>query len=758
MTTDIYTESLEYHRSGRKGKIEVVVTKPFSTQKDLSLAYSPGVAQPCLEIAKNPEDAYEYTAKGNLVAVISNGSAVLGLGNIGALAGKPVMEGKAALFKKFADIDCFDIEVATEDPDELIRTCELIAPTFGGINLEDIKAPECFYIEETLKQRVDIPVFHDDQHGTAIISAAALLNALEVTGRDISKVKAVFNGAGAAGIACARMYVALGLRPENLIICDSKGVVYKGRTASMNTYKEQLANDTPHRTLAEALVGADIFCGVSVAGALTGEMLKTMAPRPIVFALANPEPEITYPEAIAARPDCIMATGRSDYPNQVNNVLCFPFLFRGALDVRAREINTAMKVAAVKAIAALAKEEIPDQVLKAYGRDTFEFGPEYLIPTPFDPRALLRIAPAVARAAMESGAARRPLADLETYIEHLEATLGRSKAILRYVTNQVKKNPVRVVYPEGNNTKIIRAAIRVMEEHIAIPVLLGNKAEITDLLSKHGLSSNDMEIIDPAEEQERVEQYAKKYFAKKMRSGMTLSYARSLIRHDAGYFGAMMVDYGDAECLVYGQALPYPVAVRPVLSCLDRGSKGNTVAAVYMMVFKNRTLFFADTTVNINPNEQQLAEIALAVANFVKKFDITPKIAMLSYSNFGFSKTAGAVKVAKATALLKEMAPELEVDGEMQANIAFNVELRDEIFPFSTLRGEPNVLIFPDLNAANIAYKLCMRLAEVDAIGPILVGLKNSAHVIERGSDADSIFNLTTLATLKARHNGNSSK
>jgi malate dehydrogenase (oxaloacetate-decarboxylating)(NADP+) len=753
MATDIYSESLEYHRSGRKGKIEVIVSKPFSTQKDLSLAYSPGVARPCLEIAANAEDAYEYTVKGNLVAVISNGTAVLGLGNIGALAGKPVMEGKGALFKKFADIDVFDIEVATEDPDELIRTCELIAPTFGGINLEDIKAPECFYVEETLKKRVDIPVFHDDQHGTAIITSAALLNALEITGREIGTVKAVFNGAGAAGIACARMFLALGLRPENLIICDSKGVVYRGRTVSMNPYKEMLANATSHRTLTEAMRGADVFCGVSVAGALTPEMLQSMAARPIVFALANPEPEISYPEAVKARPDCIMATGRSDYPNQVNNVLCFPFLFRGALDVRAKEINTAMKIAAVRAIADLAKEEIPDQVLRAYGTDNFEFGPEYLIPTPFDPRALLRIAPAVARAAMDSGVARRPIADLEAYTEHLEATLGPSKAILRYVTNRIKKDPVRVVYPEGNNRKIIRAAIRVMEENIATPVLLGNRQEITELISKHGVTNHSIQIVDPLEEYQRVEQYAMAYYARKQRTGVTLPYARDLIRRDAGYFGAMMLKVGDADCMIYGQALPYPHAIRPVLSCLGRSVEGKTVASVYMMVFKNRTIFFADTTVNINPNEQQLAEIAVAVANFVKEFDITPKIAMLSYSNFGSSRTPGATKVARATALLKAMAPHLEVDGEMQANIAFNVDLRDEIFPFSALRGEPNVLIFPDLNAANIAYKLCMRLAEVDAIGPILVGLNRSAHVVERGAKADNIFNLTTLAALKARQN-----
>ena len=758
MSTDIYSEALAYHREGRKGKIEVIVTKPFSTQKDLSLAYSPGVAKPCEEIAANKEDAYEYTAKGNLVAVISNGTAVLGLGNIGAVAGKPVMEGKGALFKKFADIDVFDIEVNSEDPDEFVRTCELIAPTFGGINLEDIKAPQCFYIEETLKEKVEIPVFHDDQHGTAIITAAAFLNALEVTGRTISEVKAVFNGAGAAGLACAQMFVDLGLKKENLILCDSQGVIYTGRETSMNPYKERFAIDTSHRTLAEAVSGADLFCGVSVAGALTPEMVKSMARQPIIFALANPEPEISYPDAIKARPDCIIATGRSDYPNQVNNVLCFPFLFRGALDVRATAINTQMKIAAVKAIAALAKEEVPDQVLRAYGVEHFEFGPEYLIPTPFDPRALLRIAPAVAKAAMDSKSARKPIEDLQKYTDHLESTLGISKAILRYVANRVKKKPVRVVYPEGNNKNIIRAAIRVMEENLAIPVLLGNKAEIEELLVKHGADNHTMEIIDPAEETELVNKYAFEYHLRKHRKGITLPYAADMIRRDPGYFGAMMLSSGDVDSMIYGQSLPYPYAVRRVLSCVKRSNEQRTVASVYMMVFKKRTLFFADTAVNIYPNEQQLAEIAISVADFVKEFDITPKVAMLSYSNFGSSDTPSAAAVAKATALAKQMAPELEIEGEIQANMAFNTELRDEIFPFSALKGEPNILIFPDLNAANIAYKLFMRLAEVDAIGPILVGLEKSAHIIERGSKADSIFNLTALGALKARQNVDGTK
>ncbi|MEJ2133951.1 MAG: NADP-dependent malic enzyme [Desulfofustis sp.] len=753
MSTDIYSEALEYHRTGRKGKIEVVVTKPFSTQKDLSLAYSPGVARPCQEIAENSEDAYEYTAKGNLVAVISNGSAVLGLGNIGAVAGKPVMEGKGALFKKFADIDVFDIEVDTEDPDEFVRTCELISPTFGGINLEDIKAPECFYIEEQLKRKIDIPVFHDDQHGTAIITGAALLNAIEITGRDIKEVKAVFNGAGAAGMACAQMFVSLGLSRENLIMCDSRGTIYKGRTESMNPYKERFANDTPHRTLAEALVGADLFCGVSVAGVLTQDMVKTMAAKPIIFAMANPEPEISYPDAVEARPDCIMATGRSDYHNQVNNVLCFPFLFRGALDVRATEINTEMKIAAVRAIADLAKEEVPDRVLRAYGVERFEFGPTYLIPTPFDPRALLRIAPAIAKAAMETGVARKPIDDLRKYTEHLESTLGMSKSILRYIANRVKKEPVRVVYPEGDNKKVVRAAIRVMEENLAIPVLLGDRKSIEATLTAQGVTDHQIEIVDPHQEKERVDRYAEEFFKRKQRKGITLPYAKDLIRRDTGYFGAMMLSTGDVDSMVYGQSLPYPYAVRRLLHCIGKNTEHKTVASVYMMVFKNRTLFFADTAVNIDPTDQQLADIAVSVAGFVKEFDITPKVAMLSYSNFGSSETPSAAKVARATALIKEMAPDLQVEGEMQANMAFNTELREELFPFSALKGEPNILIFPDLNAANIAYKLFMRLAEVDTIGPILVGLKKSAHIIERGSNPGNIFNLTTLAALKARQN-----
>ena len=753
MKSDIYLESLDYHSKGRKGKIEVVVTKPFATQKDLSLAYSPGVAGPCEAIAADPEKAYEYTAKGNLVAVISNGTAVLGLGNIGAVAGKPVMEGKGALFKKFADIDVFDIEVATEDPDELIRTCELISPTFGGINLEDIKAPECFYIEETLKKRVDIPVFHDDQHGTAIITGAAFINSLAITGKNIKEIRAVFNGAGAAGIACAQMFIELGLPKENLIMCDSKGVIYSGREVSMNPYKKRMANDTPHRTLAEAIEGADVFCGVSVAGALTTDMVKSMAEKPIIFALANPEPEIDYPDAIAARPDCIMATGRSDYDNQVNNVLCFPFLFRGALDTRASEINREMKIAAVEAIAALAREEAPDSVLRAYGVEKFEFGPRYVIPTPFDPRALLRIAPAVAKAAMESGVARRPIEDLEKYTEQLESTLGRSKAILRYVTNHIKEHPVRVVYPEGELKDVIRAAIHVMEEKIATPILLGDTKKISAELASHGLDSHSIKIIDPTREREYLARYAENYFELKQRKGITLSYAQDIMAQDTGYFAAMMLKNGDADCMIHGHSLPYSRAISPVLSCIGAGKKKQTIAGVYMMVFKNRTLFFADTTINIDPTEQQLAEIAINVSEFVKEFDITPKVAMLSYSNFGSSKTEGAARIARATALVKEMNPELIVDGEIQANLASNTELREDIFPFSALKSEPNVLIFPDLNAANTAYKLFMRLTEVDTIGPILVGLDKSAHILERGANSDNIFNLTTLAALKARMN-----
>lgn len=753
MKKDIYSESLDYHKNGRKGKIEVVVSKPFSTQKDLSLAYSPGVARPCEEIAANPDNAYEYTAKGNLVAVISNGTAVLGLGNIGAVAGKPVMEGKGALFKKFADIDVFDIEINSENPDEFVRTCELISPTFGGINLEDIKAPQCFYIEESLKEKIDIPVFHDDQHGTAIITGAALLNALEISGKKITEIKAVFNGAGAAGIACAQMFLELGLPQENLIICDSKGVIYKGREASMNPYKERLASTTDHRTLEEAIAGADVFCGVSVAGALTGNMLRSMTDKPIIFALANPEPEISYSDAIAARPDCIMATGRSDYVNQVNNVLCFPFLFRGALDTRAREINREMKIAAVRAIAALAKEEVPDSVLRAYGVANFTFGPGYIIPTPFDPRALLRIAPAVAKAAMDSGVARRNIKDLEKYRDQLESTLGRSKAILRYITNHLKEHPVRVVYPEGTNNDVIRAAIHVVEEKMATPVLLGNREKIEEKLSKHDLADGAIEIIDPCENSSLVDRYAEKYYSLKQRRGVTLPYAKELMIQDSSYFGAMMLREGDADSMIHGHSIPYAKAIKPVLSCIGKNGSRTTVAGVYMMVFKNRTLFFADTTINIRPTEQELAEIAINVSEFVKEFDIEPRVAMLSYSNFGSSDTEDAKRIARATELVKEMNPELIVDGEMQANLAFNTELREKIFPFSSLEGEPNVLIFPDLNAANTAYKLFMRLTEVDTIGPILVGLNKSAHILERGADADNIFNLTTLAALKARQN-----
>ncbi|WP_027389417.1 NADP-dependent malic enzyme [Chrysiogenes arsenatis] len=750
MAKDIYEQSLDYHSMGRKGKIEVIVTKPFSTQKDLSLAYSPGVARPCEEIAKNPDMAYEYTAKGNLVAVISNGTAVLGLGDIGAIAGKPVMEGKGSLFKKFADVDVFDIEIDSKDKDEIVRFCEMISPTFGGINLEDIAAPDCFYIEETLQSKLDIPVFHDDQHGTAIISAAALVNAVEIIGKDISQMKAVFNGAGAAGMACAQLFVDLGIRKENLIMCDSKGVIFKGRTQSMNEYKERFANDTECRTLEEAMVGADLFCGVSVAGAVTKEMVKTMAPNPIIFAMANPEPEITYPDAVEARPDCIMATGRSDYPNQVNNVLCFPFLFRGALDVRATKINPEMKIAAVRAIAALAKEEVPDSVTKAYGVERFEYGKEYIIPKPFDPRALLRIAPAVAQAAMETGVARKPIADLNTYRETLESTLGKSKAAMRYIFNQVKKNQTSIVYPEGSDDNIIHAAGKVIEEGLARPILLGNLDVIQQKMAKYGMDAANVDVIDPMHDNGKAQEYAQSLYKQRQRKGLTLDNALELVQKNPGYYGAMMVRNGDASSMVYGQTLPYPFAIRPVLTCIEQATAHKSIAGIYMLVFKNRTLFFADTTVNANPTEEQLAEIAIATAGLVKEFGIEPKVAMLSYSNFGSSPHDAPRKIANATALVKKLAPGLEVEGEMQANIAFNTKLRDEIFPFSGLKGEPNILIFPDLNSANIAYKLFMRLAEVDAVGPILVGLKQSVHILERGSSVEDILNLSAFAGLQA--------
>lgn len=743
-------DALDYHSKGRKGKIEVITTKPCATSRDLSLAYSPGVAEPCLEIQKNPEDAYKYTAKGNLVAVVSNGTAVLGLGDIGALAGKPVMEGKGVLFKSFADIDVFDIELNTKDSDELIRTVKLLEPTFGGINLEDIKGPECFYIEEKLKEIMDIPVFHDDQHGTAIISAAGMINALEIVGKDIHKVKIVVNGAGAAGIACANLAVTMGIDKNNVILCDTKGVIYKGRTEGMNEYKERLAAETTARTLEDAMVGADIFFGVSAKGALTGEMLKSMAKDPIVFAMANPDPEITPPEAWAVRDDVIIGTGRSDYANQVNNVLCFPFLFRGALDVHASAINDEMKLAAVKALADLAKEDVPDSVRKAYAGEDIQFGRKYIIPKPFDPRVLLHVAPAVAQAAMDSGVARRPIQDMQKYRESLEAMQGRSKEVMRTLINKAKANPKRIVFPEGEEDKILRAAQILVNEKIAIPILLGNKDVIEAKARILHLDLSAVKIIDPTTSDKRDE-YVNKMFELRQRKGVTHNGALGQIKGNYNYYGALMVQQGDADTMLSGINHHYPETIKPSLEVIGKQSALSKVHGMYMMVFKKQVVFIADATVTIDPTPEELAETAILVAEKVRQFDIVPKVAMLSFSNFGSSNEPQALKVKKATALVKQLDPNLIVDGEIQANVALDPELTEKQFPFSQLKGDANVFIFPDLQSGNISYKLLNKLGGAEAVGPILMGMKKPVHVLQRGDDVTDIINMAAVAVVDAQ-------
>ncbi len=741
-------EALEYHRQGRRGKIEIVPTKPCITQRDLSLAYTPGVAIPCLKIKENPDDAYEYTAKGNLVAVVSNGTAVLGLGDIGALAGKPVMEGKAVLFKRFADIDAIDIEINSHDPDEIIRVVKLLEPTFGGINLEDIKAPECFYIEETLKRELSIPVFHDDQHGTAIISGAALLNALELVGKRIDEVKVVFNGAGASGIACAQYYLRLGVRRENLILCDSKGVIYKGRKEGMNPWKEALAAETDARTLAEALRGADVFVGLSVANCVTPDMVRSMAERPIIFAMANPDPEISWEEAKAARPDAIMATGRSDYPNQVNNVLGFPFIFRGALDVRATTINEEMKLAATRALAALAKEDVPDAVIRAYGGERLRFGPDYLIPKPFDYRVLIWEASAVAQAAMETGVARLQI-DIEEYKERLESRLGKAREVMRVVINQAKRDPKRVVFPEGENERVLRAAHILVDEGIARPVLLGNPERIRSAAEELGIALEQIEIIDPLQSP-KFEEYAQELYQLRQRKGVTISEARTLMRNPTVY-GAMMVRKGDADALIAGVTQHYPDTIRPALQIIQMRDGVSRVSGLFMMILKDKVYFFADTTVNIEPTAEELAEIAICAAEVARRFHIEPRIAMLSFSNFGSAKHRFVEKVRRATELVRERAPELMVDGEMQADTAVVPELIEEHYPFSTLKGGANVLIFPDLQSANIAYKLVQRLGGAEAIGPILMGMRKPVHVLQRGCEVKDIVNIAAIAVVDAQ-------
>jgi len=744
--------ALDYHSMGRKGKIEVISTKPCQTAADLSLAYSPGVAEPCLAIEKNPEDAYKYTAKGNLVAVVSNGTAVLGLGNLGALAGKPVMEGKGILFKRFADIDVFDIELDTEDPDEIIKACQLLEPTFGGINLEDIKAPECFYIEEELKKTMKIPVFHDDQHGTAIISSAALINALHLVGKKMEDIRIVVNGAGASANSCAKLAIALGVKPNNMIMCDTKGVIYKGRVEGMNPYKELFAADTPFRTLEEAAAGADVLFGLSVKGAFTPEMVASMAVNPIIFAMANPDPEITPELAHAVRGDVIIATGRSDYPNQVNNVLGFPFIFRGALDVHASSINEEMKLAAVNALARLAREEVPDSVCKAYGNVKFAFGRDYIIPKPFDPRVLLHVAPAIAKAAMDSGVARQPIEDMARYIENLESTQGKSKEIMRMIINKAKSDPKRIVFPEGDNEKILRAAQTLIEEGIAIPVLVGNEAKIRNTIATLGIELNGISIIDPAT-YDKAEEYAQELFTIRQRKGLTLSESRRIItRKSRTHFGCMMVRQGDADTMLSGIDTHYPETIRPALEVIGKQEGLSSVHGLYMMVFKKGIYFLADTTVCIEPTAEELAETAILAADKARILEIEPSVAMLSFSNFGSVNHPLTRKVKKATEIVKQRAPELIVDGEMQADTAVVNEILQKSFPFANLHESANVLVFPDLNSGNICYKLLRHLGEAEAIGPILMGMNKPVHVLQRGDDVNDIINMAAIAVVDAQN------
>jgi malate dehydrogenase (oxaloacetate-decarboxylating)(NADP+) len=742
-------DALEYHSRPPAGKLSVTPTKPCRTQRDLSLAYTPGVAVPCLEIERDPSLAYKYTAKGNLVAVVSNGTAVLGLGNIGALAGKPVMEGKAVLFKRFADIDVFDIELASEDPKEVIRACQLLEPTFGGINLEDIKAPECFEVEEELKRTMKIPVFHDDQHGTAIISGAALINALSIVGKPIGEVKLVFSGAGASAISCGEHYIRLGLKRENVTMCDSKGVVYEGRTEGMNKYKARFARPTELRTLTEALKGADVFVGLSCGNCVGPEMLMGMAPNPIVFALANPDPEIPYDVAVAARPDVIMCTGRSDYPNQVNNVLGFPFIFRGALDVRATKINDEMKLAATLALAALAKEDVPDSVRAAYGIDRIEFGREYIIPKPFDPRVLIWEAAAVARAAMETGVAQVTV-DIEQYKEELERRLGKAREIMRVMIHKAQRKPMRVVFPEGEETKILRACQVLLEEKIAHPILLGREQVICSQIEDCHVHLEGATIIDPDKSPDR-ERYEKELYLLRQRKGITQSEAKEWMEN-RNIFAAMMVHTGDADALVGGLTQHYPDVIRPALHVISVREGLHKVSGVYMLITEKGDIYFlADCTVNIEPSSEDLAEIAISAAEMARRFNVWPRVAMLSFSNFGSTRHPLAEKVRRAVEIVRMREPLLMVDGEMQADTAVTPSIIDETYPFSTLKGGANVLVFPNLEAGNIAYKLLARIGGAQVIGPILMGTSKPVHVLQRGSDVEDVVNIATIAVVDAQ-------
>lgn len=746
-------DALDYHSTGKPGKIEVIPTKPYSSQRDLSLAYSPGVAEPCLRIAENNEDVYKYTSKGNLVAVISNGTAVLGLGDIGPEASKPVMEGKGLLFKIFADIDVFDIELDATDPDLFIQTVKAMAPTFGGINLEDIKAPEAFVIEQRLKEELDIPVMHDDQHGTAIISSAALLNALELAKKKIEKVKIVVSGAGASALSCAKLYHQLGAKVENIFMYDSKGLIHSGRT-DIDDNKKFFSKHKKDIAFEAAFKKADVFLGLSRGGIVKKDMIAAMAKDPIVFALANPEPEIAYNDATSVRKDIIMATGRSDHPNQVNNVLGFPFIFRGAMDVRATTINEEMKLAAVKAIASLAKETIPEEVIEAYGEKNISFGRDQFIPKPLDPRLIYYVAPAVAKAAMDSGVAKLPIEDWEAYEMELKNRLGIDNKLIRNITDKAQRNPKRVVFAEADNIKILKAAQTAYEEGVAMPILLGKKKRIEALIEEYEIEIPNAEIVDPKsdDEKERRITFGNAFFEKRKRKGVT-QYEAIQIMRERNHFGAMMVEMGDADAMISGITRNYRDVVRPALQTVGLQKDMNKIAGMYILNTKRGPLFLADTTINLNPTAEDIAEITSNVAKTIRKFKVTPRVALLSYSNFGSSPGEDASKMARATKLIKENDPNLVVDGELQANFALNSSLMNEKFSFSDLANKKvNTLIFPNLSSGNIAYKLLQEMSEGDAIGPVLVGLKKSIHVLQMGSSVREIINMVKVAVVDAQN------
>jgi malate dehydrogenase (oxaloacetate-decarboxylating)(NADP+) len=743
-------DALNYHSKSPAGKIEVVPTKPFITQRDLSLAYSPGVAYPCLEIEKNPDDVYKYTNKGNLVAVITNGTAVLGLGDIGAAAGKPVMEGKGGLFKAFADIDVFDIELNSTNTEDIIKAIEMMGPTFGGINLEDFKAPESFIIETELQKRLDIPVFHDDQHGTAIISGAALLNALEIAGKKIEEIKVVYNGAGAAAIACSKFHMALGVRPENVLMCDRLGVIYTGREDEMNEYKKEFEIETDKRTLADAMKDADVFMGLSVGGVVTKAMVKSMAKSPIIFAMANPDPEITYNDAKAARKDVIMATGRSDYPNQVNNVLGFPFIFRGALDVHASAINLEMKKAAAYALAELAREEVPESVKSAYGVKEMSFGPDYIIPKPFDQRVLTSVSPAVAKAAMDSGVARIKIKDFDEYKRNLNIRMGRTQSFMSLMYKKARSKPKRVVFPEGDNARIIRAAQLSVEEGIAKPILLGDEANINKVAEQFGYELDGIKIINPVTSN-KTNNYIEEYYKLRQRKGINRHDAEKRMINHRNYYGSMMVAMGDADCMLSGLNTNYASTIRPALETIGHDPRFNKVAGLYIVSSKQKTYFLADTTVNINPNAQEIADIAIQAAEIAQHFEVTPKIALLSYGNFGSAQGDSPKKMRDARNIIKTKRPDLIVDGEMQADTAVRPDIIESTFPFSDIKGGANVLIFPDLNSGNITYKLLSKIGKLNLIGPILIGMSKPVHILEQGSDVNEILDMVAIAVVDSQ-------